>query len=86
MLLQLAEHQKRAHDTETEEAQGKGCRGFFRTIKRDEMPYKRCQNKPRIERMPLRLEQWGAIWWLELKPLQLPSLEELKLAGIQEAI
>lgn len=41
---QLAEHQKLAHDQETEEyrtwmlqAQGKGCRGLFRSIKRDEL-------------------------------------------------
>ena len=91
---QLTEHeQRRAQRLETEEyrlwmhqSREKGCRRFFRSIKIDEMPYKRpFQTKPRAERMQMRLAQWGAIWRIEQQPMQLLCMDELTQDGIEEA-
>ena len=55
-------HQQQAIDQETQayrewlvKASQKGCRGLYRSLKRDEMPYLRpFQDKPRHERMECR--------------------------------
>lgn len=65
VLLSYAKQQRELHQTEsfaleTEEyrqwmsqATRRGCRGLFRTLRRDEMPYLRpFQDRPRAERMP----------------------------------
>ena len=60
-------HQQDSLQQETEEyrqwltqATQKGCRGLFRMLKKDELPYLRpFQDLPRAERMPKRVQQWG---------------------------
>ena len=56
-----------------------GCRGLFRTLKRDELPYMRpFQHLPRLQRMPKRVEQWGSIWQIQEAPVLIGCLESAK--------
>lgn len=66
----------------------KGCRGLYRTLKRDETPYLRpFQNLPRTERVDMRLQQWGTIWKLQDEPLvpeAFPALQDKAREHAQE--
>ena len=78
-------HQQTSMQQETEEyrqwlaqASHKGCKGLFRTLKKDELPYQRpFQNVPREERMGKRVNQWGAIWRVQDRPVRIPCMEQL---------
>ena len=82
-------HQKHVFDTETQEyrswmqaASLSGCRGLFRTLKKDEMPYARpFQDLPRTERMQHRLQQWGEIWQTREQPLEPKTIQALIYKG-----
>ena len=86
-------HQAESFQKETEEyrqwltqAAQQGCRGLFRTLKKDEMPFMRpFQELPRVQRMPKRVEQWGAIWSLQAQPKPIACMEKLITKGQQEA-
>lgn len=57
------DHDAQAYKEWLNKASGKGCRGLFRSLKKDEMPYLRpFQDRPRVDRMALRTQQWGEIW------------------------
>ena len=85
-------HQATSSQNETEEyrqwlaqATQKGCRGLFRTLKRDELPYMRpFQHLPRLQRMPKRVEQRGSIWQIQEAPVLIGCLESLIHKGQQE--
>ena len=85
-------HQATSAQIETEEyrqwlaqATQKGCRGLFRTLKRDELPYMRpFQHLPRLQRMPHRVEQWGSIWQIQDTQVLIGCLENLIQKGQQE--
>ena len=84
-------HQTQAIDAETQtyrewltKATQKGCRGLYRTLKKDELAYLRpFQDQPRQERMESRKQQWGAIWSIRQEPLHLPQLQELIRQGAE---
>ena len=84
-------HQKQSIDEETQtyrewltKAAQKGCRGLYRTLKKDELAYLRpFQDQPRQERMASRQKQWGAIWGIRDEPLHLPQLQELIRQGAE---
>lgn len=91
VLLKFAKEQRTLHleealaaETETyrtwmSKATEKGCRGLYRTLTRDEMPYMRpFQGQPRTERMEMRLQQWGAIWRLQEPPSHLKLCHTFK--------
>ena len=79
-------HQAEAFTVETEayrmwmnKASEKGCRGLYRTLKKDELPYLRpFQGCPRVERMAKRLQQWGNIWHIQDEPAHLEALPHLQ--------
>ena len=98
VLLEQAKTQRELHQAtsfqaETEEyrqwlatATATGCRGLFRTLKKDELPYMRpFQHLPRLERMPKRIEQWGEIWQIQDRPVLIANLEALINKGQQAA-
>ena len=86
-------HQKDSFQKETEEyrqwltqAAKQGCRGLFRTLKKDEMPFLRpFQDLPRVHRMHKRVEQWGAIWNVQEQPKPIAHTEQLIGKGQYEA-
>ena len=75
--MQRELHQAESFQRETEEyrqwltqASQAGCRGLFRTLKKDELPFLRpFQEVAREQRMAKRLEQWGAIWQIQDQPV-----------------
>ena len=87
-------HQETTFSTETQEyrnwmnaASKKGCRGLFRTLKQDEMPYIRpFQHLPRQERMAQRETQWGKIWQLAEQAFEPSTLQALIYKGQQQAV
>ena len=94
VLLNYAQQQRELHQAETfqretEEyrqwfttASQSGCRGLYRTLKRDEMPYLRpFQDQPRALRMPMRVEQWGEIWKVQTQQILIPCMEQLISKG-----
>ena len=98
VLLNFAQMQRELHraesfQRETEEyrqwltqASQAGCRGLFRTLKKDEMPFLRpFQEVPREQRMAKRLEQWGAIWQIQEQTVLIGCLEKLIEKGQQDA-
>ena len=82
-------HQQQVFDTEAQEyrtwmqaASLKGCRGLFRSLKKDELPCIRpFQEYPRSERMQHRLFQWGEIWRTKDQPLEPKTLQALIYKG-----
>ena len=82
-------HQQDSFQQETEEnrqwltqATQKGCRGLFRTLKKDELPYLRpFQDLPRGERMPKRVQQWGDIWQIQDQPVLIACMEQMIQKG-----
>ena len=86
-------HQTESFQKETEEyrqwltqAAHHGCRGLFRTLKKDELPFLRpFQDLPRTQRMPKRVEQWGEIWSVQEQPKPIACMEQLISKGQQEA-
>ena len=68
-------------------ASKKGCRGLFRSLKKDEMPYIRpFQHLPRQERMAQREAQWGKIWQLADHAFEPSTLQALIYKGQQQAV
>ena len=82
-------HQQESFQQETEEyrqwlaqATQKGCRGLYRTLKKDELPYMRpFQDQPRSERMAKRVQQWGDIWQTQDQPVLIASMEQMIQRG-----
>ena len=81
VLLKFAKEQRELHSAESlaveteiyrtwmSKAAEKGCRGLYRSLEKDEMPYQRpFQGQPRTERMASRLQQWGTIWKQKEEP------------------
>ena len=98
VLLNYAQQQRELRQAETfhretEEyrqwlttASQSGCRGLYRALKRDEMPYLRpFQDQPRALRMPMRVEQWGEIWKVQTQQILIPCMEQLISKGQEEA-
>lgn len=64
----------------------KGCRGLFRALKKDELPYVRpFQDLPRQERMEKRIQQWGEIWHIREKALETKTMQALIYKGQEMA-
>ena len=90
---QWALHQDTVFQTETQEyrnwmnaASQKGCRGLYRTLKKDEMPYARpFQQHPRAERMEQRIQQWSSIWQQKDQPSEPRTLQALVHKGQEQA-
>ena len=98
VLLKFAKEQRELHSAESlaveteiyrtwmSKATEKGCRGLYRSLKKDEPPYQRpFQGQPRTERMASRLNQWGQIWKQRDEPHQPAALESLKQKAQQHA-
>ena len=86
-------HQQTSMQQETEEyrqwlaqAAHKGCKGLYRTLKKDQLPYLRpFQTLPREERMAKRVSQWGDIWRVQDQPVLIARMESLIDKGQSEA-
>ena len=66
---------------------GNQCRGLFRTLKKDEMPYIRpFQHLPRQDRVAQREVQWGKIWQLADQAFEPSTLQALIYKGQQQAV
>ena len=86
-------YQDTVFQTETQEyrnwmnaASQKGCRGLYRTLKKDELPYARpFQQYPRAERMEKRIQQWSSIWQQKEQPSEPRTLQALVYKGQKHA-
>ena len=65
--------------------EAKGLRSLFRSLSKEQAAYVRpFQDKPFLERMPLRVKQWTDIWGSLESQVHIPGLRDLIKAGREQ--